>query len=179
VALADEKTFAHKGTMDFVDNRIDAATGTMRGREVFENENLQLTPGMGREPIAATRVWLDPDRLSAYGMTAGDVVSAIREQNVQLSGGALGQLPAPVNNAQQITITTQGRFQDVREFRNVIVKAGKEGRLVHLRDVARIELGAHDYVTNSYLDGKPAAALAIFQRPMITITTSATASKIV
>jgi len=111
------------------------------------------------------RIWLDPDKLASYGMTAGDAVAAIREQNVQVSGGGLGQPPAAADNAQQLVVTTQGRFQDVREFRNVIVKAGAGGRIVRLRDVARVELGARDYITNSYLNGKAAVALAIYQRP--------------
>lgn len=111
------------------------------------------------------RIWLDPDRLSAYGMTAGDVVEALRQQNVQVSGGALGAPPVPGDNAFQYVVTTQGRFEEVRQFRYVIVKAGADGRLVELQDVARIEMGARDYVTNSYLNGKPAVALAIFQRP--------------
>jgi hydrophobic/amphiphilic exporter-1 (mainly G- bacteria), HAE1 family len=111
------------------------------------------------------RVWLDPDRLSSYGLTAGDVVRTLREQNVQVSGGQLGQQPAPSDNALQIVVTTQGRFEDERQFRNVIVKSDAEGRIVRVGDVARIELGARDYVTNSYLNGDPAVALAIFQRP--------------
>jgi HAE1 family hydrophobic/amphiphilic exporter-1 len=111
------------------------------------------------------RVWLDPDRLSSYGLTAGDVVRALQEQNVQVSGGSLGQEPAPSDNAFQIPVTTQGRFQDQRQFRQVIVKAGGNGRLVRVEDVARVELGARDYVTNSYLNGKPAVALGVFQRP--------------
>ncbi|MGQ0676275.1 MAG: efflux RND transporter permease subunit [Rhodospirillales bacterium] len=111
------------------------------------------------------RVWLDPDKLSAYGMTAGDAVAAIRAQNVQVSSGGLGQQPAPTDAALQIVVTTQGRFQDVREFRGIIVKAGRDGRLVRLRDIARVELGARDYVTNSYLNGRPAVALVVFQRP--------------
>ena len=111
------------------------------------------------------RVWLDPERLSAYGMTAGDVVAALREQNVQVSGGALGTQPAPADNAFQLVVTTQGRFENPRQFAAVIVKAGTEGRLIRLQDVARVDLGARDYVTNSYLNGKPAVALAIFQRP--------------
>jgi len=111
------------------------------------------------------RVWLNPDKLSTYGLTAGDVVRTLREQNVQVSGGQLGQQPAPANNALQIVVTTQGRFEDERQFRNVIVKSDAEGRLVRLGDVARVELGARDYVTNSYLNGDPAVALAIFQRP--------------
>jgi len=111
------------------------------------------------------RVWLDPDRLSAYGMTAGDVVTALREQNVQVSGGSIGGPPNDSPTAFQYTVTTQGRFEDARDFRYVIVKATDDGRLISLQDIARIELGARDYVTNSYLNGKPAVALGIFQRP--------------
>jgi HAE1 family hydrophobic/amphiphilic exporter-1 len=111
------------------------------------------------------RVWLDPEKLSAYGMTAGDVVQALRDQNVQVSGGSIGAPPAGDGAAFQYTVTTQGRFDDARDFRYVIVKSTDDGRLITLEDVARIELGAKDYVTNSYLNGKPAVALAIFQRP--------------
>ena len=111
------------------------------------------------------RIWLDPEKLSAYGMTAGDVVQALREQNVQVSGGSIGAPPNDAGNAFQYTVTTQGRFEDAREFRYVIVKSTDDGRLITLQDVARIELGAQDYVTNSYLNGKPAVALGIFQRP--------------
>ncbi len=111
------------------------------------------------------RIWLDPDRLSAYGLSAGDVVSALQAQNVQISGGTLGQQPAPDDNALQAIVTTQGRFEDVRQFREVIVKSGEGGRLVRVRDVARVELGAKDYNSRSYLDGQTAVALGIFQRP--------------
>jgi hydrophobic/amphiphilic exporter-1 (mainly G- bacteria), HAE1 family len=111
------------------------------------------------------RVWLDPEKLSAYGLAAGDVVRALQEQNVQVSGGALGSPPNRGGNAFQIVVTTQGRFEDVRQFRNVIVRATSDGRIVKLEDVARVELGAREYVTNSYLNGKPAVALGIFQRP--------------
>ncbi len=111
------------------------------------------------------RVWLDPDKLSAYSLTAGDVVRSLQEQNVQVSGGALGTQPAPTDSAFQLIVTTQGRFESARQFASVIVKSGDSGRLVRLRDVARVELGARDYVTNSYLSGKPAVALGILQRP--------------
>ena len=110
------------------------------------------------------RIWLDPEKLASYGMTSSEVVRAIQEQNVQVSGGALGQEPTPADAAFQLTVTTQGRFEDPRQFRQIIVQA-RDGRLVRLQDVARIELGAQDYATNSYLNGKPAVALAIFQRP--------------
>ncbi|MCC7274811.1 MAG: multidrug efflux RND transporter permease subunit [Alphaproteobacteria bacterium] len=111
------------------------------------------------------RVWLDPERLAGLGLTAGEVVSAIQEQNVQVSGGALGQEPVARGSAFQLTVTTQGRFENAEQFGEVIVRATADGRLVRLRDVARVELGAQDYLTNSYLNGKPAVALAIFQRP--------------
>ncbi|MBN9531145.1 MAG: multidrug efflux RND transporter permease subunit [Alphaproteobacteria bacterium] len=111
------------------------------------------------------RLWLDPEKLSSFGLSAGDVVRAVQEQNVQVSGGALGQEPTNAGNAFQITVTTQGRFDDPRQFRRVIVRATPDGRLVRVEDVARIELGAQDYVTNSYLDDKQAVALGIFQRP--------------
>ncbi|MDJ1158515.1 multidrug efflux RND transporter permease subunit [Chelatococcus sp. SYSU_G07232] len=111
------------------------------------------------------RVWLDPNKLSSYGLSAGDVVRALQEQNIQVSGGALGQQPAPADARFQLTVQTQGRFTDVRQFREVIVKAGAEGRLVRLQDVARVELGAKDYVTNSYLNNKEAVAIGVFQRP--------------
>jgi hydrophobe/amphiphile efflux-1 (HAE1) family protein len=111
------------------------------------------------------RIWLDPDRLTTLSLTAGDVVRALRAQNVQVAGGALGQPPMPINNAFQLTVNTQGRFIDPEQFSNIIVKVGADGRLVRVRDIAGVELGARDYVTNAYLDGKPAVALAIFQRP--------------
>ena len=111
------------------------------------------------------RIWLDADKLATFGMTASDVVAAVQEQNVQVSGGALGQEPVPGNQAFQLTVTTQGRFQNPREFAGIIVRATDDGRLVRLQDIARVELGAQDYFTNSYLSGKPAVALAIFQRP--------------
>ena len=111
------------------------------------------------------RVWLDPEKLATYSLTAGDIVAALRDQNVQVSGGALGTPPSPAGNAFQFIVTTQGRFDNERQFKQVIVKSGDDGRLIRLMDVARVELGARDYVTNSYLNGKPAVALAIFQRP--------------
>ncbi len=112
----------------------------------------------------AIRVWLDSDRLASYGLAASDVVRALREQNVQVSGGALGTAPSQ-GASFQIPIVTQGRFEDPRQFGEVIVRAGGEGRIVRLRDVARVEMGAKEYSTNSYLNGKVAVGIAVFQRP--------------
>ncbi len=111
------------------------------------------------------RVWLDPDKLASYGLTAADAIAALREQNVQVSSGAIGAPPSPDDTAFQVTISTQGRFSDPRDFRNIIVKSTDDGRTVRIWDIARVELGARDYITNSYLNGKPAVALGIFQRP--------------
>lgn len=113
----------------------------------------------------SARVWLDPDKLASLSLTASDVVDALREQNVQVSGGSLGAPPNTADNAFQVSITTQGRLEDPREFGRVIVKASDSGRVVRVRDVARVEIGARSYVTNSYLNNKPAVALGIFQRP--------------
>jgi HAE1 family hydrophobic/amphiphilic exporter-1 len=113
----------------------------------------------------AMRIWLDPEKLSAYQMTSDDVVAALREQNVQVSGGRIGAPPVTGKNAFEYTVRTDGRFSELRDFRYVIVKATGSGRLVALQDVARVELGAQDYVTNSYLSGNPAVALGIFARP--------------
>ena len=112
------------------------------------------------------RVWLDPDKLSAFGLTAGDVVRAIQEQNVQVSGGALGTQPTPADNAFQLMVTTQGRFDDAAQFREVIVKSTADGRLVRVQDVARVELGAQDYITQllSRTASRP-WRWRIFQRP--------------
>ncbi|NEH83028.1 MULTISPECIES: efflux RND transporter permease subunit [Rhizobium] len=113
----------------------------------------------------AMRIWLDPEKLSSYGMTSNDVVSALRDQNVQVSGGSIGAPPAAVDNPFQYTVRTDGRFSDARQFRYVIVKSTPDGRLVKLEDVARIELGARDYVTNAYVNNNPAVGMGIFARP--------------
>ena len=111
------------------------------------------------------RIWLNPEVMNLYQLTAGDVVDALRAQNIQIASGTLGQPPMPLDSAFQLTVNSQGRFLDVEEFRKVIVKSAGDGRLVRVGDVARVELGALDYSTNSYLNGKPAVAIVIFQRP--------------
>ena len=110
------------------------------------------------------RVWLDPDRLQTVGLTAGDVVLALQAQNVQVAGGVLDQPPMPKQGAFQFAVQTLGRLANPDEFANIVVKQAA-GAVVRLKDVARIELAAQDYTSNSYLDRDPAVALAIFQRP--------------
>ena len=110
------------------------------------------------------RVWLDPDRLQTVGLTAGDVVLALQAQNVQVAGGVLDQPPMPKQGAFQFAVQTLGRLANPEEFASIVVKEAA-GAVVRLKDVARIELAAQDYTSNSYLDRDPAVALAIFQRP--------------
>lgn len=117
----------------------------------------------GRE--YAMRVWLDPDRIAAIGLAPDDVITALRGQNVQVAGGALGAPPVNTNNAFQLNLTLLGRLTEPSQFENIIIQSTSGGRVTRLRDVARVELGASDYTTNSYLDGQPAVALVIAQRP--------------
>ncbi|SFL08923.1 efflux RND transporter permease subunit [Rhodanobacter glycinis] len=111
------------------------------------------------------RVWLNPDKLAQRGLTTGDVVNAIREQNVQVAAGALNAPPGPNNSAFQLNVNTQGRLSSVDDFRNIIVRTDADGSVVHLGDVARVELGSNQYALRSLLDNQPAAALPIFARP--------------
>ena len=110
------------------------------------------------------RLWLDPDKIANLGMTAGDVVAAIRAQNLQITGGQLAAPPI-ADRAFQPNLTFTGRLKDVAQFEDIVVKAGADGRTVRLRDVARIELGALDYTTNSFLLRKTAVAMLVTQRP--------------
>jgi hydrophobe/amphiphile efflux-1 (HAE1) family protein len=111
------------------------------------------------------RVWLDPEKLAARNLTAGDVVVALRGQNVQVAAGVINQPPVPQPGAFQLNVETQGRLTDPEAFGNIIVKSDVDGRVVRVRDIARVELGAADYNRNGYLDEKVAVPLGIFQRP--------------
>jgi len=111
------------------------------------------------------RVWLDPEKLASRNMTGSDVVRAIREQNLQVAAGTIGQPPVPSGQDFQLTINTQGRLLDEQQFGEIIIKQGGQGQVTRIRDVARVELAARDYSVSSQLSGKPAAALVIFQLP--------------
>ena len=112
----------------------------------------------------AMRVWLDPDRLQSLGLTAADVVLALQGQNVQVASGVLNQPPVDKPGAFQISVSTQGRLADPEEFGNIVIKQTATA-VVRVKDVAKVELAAQDYSTNSYLDLSPAIALGVFQRP--------------
>ncbi|MBA4066340.1 MAG: multidrug efflux RND transporter permease subunit [Isosphaera sp.] len=112
------------------------------------------------------RVWLNPDRMTDLGLTPGEVVDAIRKQNVQVAAGQIGQPPAPKGQNFQLVINTQGRLKTEQQFRDVVIKTGPAGEaLVRLGDVARVELGAKSYDSSSALDNRPSVGLPVFQLP--------------
>ncbi|MBI1825113.1 MAG: efflux RND transporter permease subunit [Planctomycetes bacterium] len=111
------------------------------------------------------RIWLDPEKLASRGLTASDVTNALREQNVQVAAGRLGQPPAPAGQAFQLTINTLGRLMEPEQFADIIIKTGSQGQVTRIRDIGRTELGAKNYDVNSFLDGKPCITLAVFQLP--------------
>ncbi|SCW71876.1 multidrug efflux pump [Sphingobium faniae] len=111
------------------------------------------------------RIWLRPDRLAQAGLTPGDVAAAVREQNSQYATGRIGDEPMPGPTEQAINITTQGRFEDPRQFEQIILKTSADGRIIRLSDVARVELGARDYSVTSTQGGRPALTLGIFPQP--------------
>ncbi|WP_263263722.1 efflux RND transporter permease subunit [Pseudomonas sp. RIT-PI-S] len=118
--------------------------------------------GMGDYSL---RVWLDPNKTASRNLTATDVVNAIREQNRQVAAGQLGAPPAPSASSFQLSINTQGRLVTEEEFENIIIRAGSDGQITRLRDIARIELGSNQYALRSLLNNQPAVAIPIFQRP--------------
>ncbi len=131
---------------------------------------LARLPGVGDSIIFGARdycmrIWLDPSKISARSLTASDVIAAIRRQNVEVAAGLFGQAPQPANNLFQIAIRTQGRLITPEEFGAIVLKADAGGQITRLRDVARIELGANDYSIDGRLNGRPAAAIALFQQP--------------
>ncbi|MFC4277224.1 efflux RND transporter permease subunit [Achromobacter aloeverae] len=111
------------------------------------------------------RIWLDPQKVAEHGMTATDVVRAIREQNVQVAAGVIGSSPSLPDVPLQLNVNTQGRLQSEDEFRDIVLKTSPNGGVTRLGDVARVELDAAEYGLRSLLDNKPAVALGIMQAP--------------
>ena len=110
------------------------------------------------------RVWLDPAKVEARDLTAGDVIAALRAANLQVAAGAVNQPPAASAGAFQLSVQTLGRLSTPEQFGDIVIRADADGE-IHLRDVARIEFGAQDYTLNAYLNHDVATALGIFQRP--------------
>src|SRR5262245_18638557 len=133
-------------------------------------DELSRLPGVGDVTYLgqrdySMRVWLNPRKMSANGLSASDVQHAVEQQNIQVAAGQIGQPPVPTGQAFQYTMTTLGRLADPEQFKEIIVKTGADGRLVHLRDVADVELGALSYDTTCTMDGKPSVALSVYQLP--------------
>ncbi len=138
--------------------------------DVYVKDALKRITGVGDviifgERKYSMRLWLDPDRLAARSITAGDVVQALREQNVQVAAGSLGQAPAPSGQLYQLSVRAVGRLREPEEFDDMIVKSGRDGALVRLRDVGRAELGAETYSSELRFMGIEAVGLGIIQLP--------------
>jgi HAE1 family hydrophobic/amphiphilic exporter-1 len=138
--------------------------------DMYVRDALKRVPGVADvlifgERKYSMRLWIDPDRLAARAVTAGDVVQALREQNVQVAAGSVGQAPAPEGQHYQLSVRAVGRLREPGEFENIIVKAGRDGSLVRLRDVGRAELGAETYVANLRFQGVEAVGFGVIQLP--------------
>ena len=133
-------------------------------------DELARIPGVGDAQAFgggdyAMRIWLDPEKIAARGLTAGDVLRAVREQNVQVSAGQLGAEPMANGSDFLLPIHARGRLETPEEFGAIVLEAGADGEIVQLADVARIELAAGDYTLRSRLNGMNASAIGIFQAP--------------
>jgi hydrophobic/amphiphilic exporter-1 (mainly G- bacteria), HAE1 family len=133
-------------------------------------DEIARVPGVGNAQVFGAgqfsmRVWLDPQRLRTYGLTSGDVVDAIRQQNVQVAGGRIGGAPAEEGVAYEYTVNVPGRLSEIPEFEKIVVKTSSEGRVIRVRDIARVELGSDSYSLSSQLNGEPSATIAIYQIP--------------
>jgi HAE1 family hydrophobic/amphiphilic exporter-1 len=137
---------------------------------IYVVDALKRLPGVGDVRIFgerryAMRLWLDPDRLAGRGLTATDVVSALREQNAQIAPGQIGQPPSPTGQTFQLSVRAVGRLSDPREFERIVIRSARDGTLVTLKDVGRAEVGAETYAQQLRFDGRDAVGVGIFQLP--------------
>ncbi len=138
--------------------------------EVYIKDRLARVPGVGEVFIFggkpfSMRIWVDPEKLAARDLTTVDLLDALRAQNVQVSGGQVGQEPATNETGFQLTVTTQGRLNQVEQFEDIVVKVGDDQRVVRVADVARVELSAQDYAWDAEVNGQPSATMGIYQLP--------------
>ncbi|QES87571.1 efflux RND transporter permease subunit [Rhizosphaericola mali] len=138
--------------------------------DIYIKDVILRTPGVGdvlsRAQDFSMRVWINPDKLSSFGLTPADVTNAISAQNMQVAVGSVGSAPQPQNQAFEYTVLTNGRLSTPTEFGNIVVKANAtNGSLIYLKDVARIELGAFDYTAQGNVNGNPAAFMLIYLAP--------------
>ena len=146
-------------------------------------DELARIPGVGDVSIFGSReysmrVWLDPERIALRGMTANEVLSALRAQNLQVAGGALGQPPQQEMGAFQLSLQLKGRLLEPSEFENIVLKTGQDGRVVRVKDVGRVELGALSYTTYGYQDDNPATVMIVTQQPGSNAIKTANAIKV-
>lgn len=137
---------------------------------IYIRDALLRVPGVGdifsRADDFSMRIWLKPDRLAQLGLTPDDVVAALQEQNLQVAGGSVGAPPQPGSQAFEYTVFTNSRLSKETEFNNIIVRSDpSRGALVYLKDVARVQLGKFSYASNSFVDGKRASYLLVYQLP--------------
>ncbi|MEJ1159134.1 efflux RND transporter permease subunit [Prosthecomicrobium sp. N25] len=133
-------------------------------------DELRRTPGVGDASLFAAanyamRIWLRPDKVAQYGLTPSDIAAAIREQNAQFAAGRFGEEPMPGIQAFTYSVTTKGRLADPREFEQIILRSDSNGAALRLKDVARVELGAQTYSTDSTLNGAPTVPIGIYLQP--------------
>ncbi|WP_237063540.1 efflux RND transporter permease subunit [Microbulbifer zhoushanensis] len=151
------------------DNSLDATY--IRNYAVLNiRDELARIPGVGQAGVFgsgdyAMRIWVDPQKAASVGVTAADIVAAVREQNVQVSAGQLGAPPMPMDSDFLISINAQGRLESAAEFGNVVLKTGDDGQMTLLSDVARIELASSQDSLRALLNGQQAVAIPIFQAP--------------
>ncbi|TAK16926.1 MAG: hydrophobe/amphiphile efflux-1 family RND transporter, partial [Acidobacteria bacterium] len=132
----------------------------------YVRDALKRVPGVGNviifgERKYAMRLWLDPEKLAARSLTAGDVTNALREQNVQVAAGSVGDSPASADQLFQLSVRAGGRLNDVSQFENIVVKAGGSGALVRVKDIGRVELGAENYSSRLRFAGLEASGIGI------------------
>src|SRR5262249_2814405 len=147
------------------DNRYDALF-LSNYVDLYIRDALKRVPGVGNviifgERKFAMRLWRDPAKLAGRGLTAGDVVSALREQNVQVAAGAIGDAPAAPDQMYQLSVRAVGRLSEVSQFENIVVKSGKGGALIRVKDLGRVELGAETYSANLRFAGLATAGIGI------------------
>lgn len=133
-------------------------------------DELKRIPGVGKaenmgEKKYSMRIWLNPDKIKALGMSTQDIINAIASQNKQASLGKIGSAPTYKDQQLEYVLTTKGRLDQVEEFKNIVLLHKKDGSLVYLKDVARVELGAEKYDWNAFLDSKPTGMIGIYQLP--------------
>lgn len=145
----------------------DVALGSYANASVIDS--LRRVPGVGEVLMFGTeysmRLWLKPDKLQTYNISPSDIAKAVRAQNSQLATGELGQLPSATGQQLNAVIVTRSRLSTTEEFGNIIIRTNPDGSSLRVRDVARVELGAQEYVRNARIDGQPTAAIAVRLSP--------------